>query len=120
MKLHRCEIDMIFYELSEPTQLWEEVNVDVPEGLYARYKKAFSEYHIMQYEISKLPELDIEPTQNQRDMLKEVEKLTAERDKLINDRDEIIEALKEFIALHPSLFGNPYNKVHAKLKTIAG
>ena len=50
----------------------------------------------------------------------EIEKLTAERDKLIADKEETIEALKEFIALHPSMFGSPYRRVHAKLKTIAG
>ena len=49
----------------------------------------------------------------------EIEKLTVERDKLINDRDETIEALREFIALHPSLFQSPYRRVHAKLKKIA-
>ena len=50
----------------------------------------------------------------------EIEKLTAERDKLIGDREETIETLKEFIALHPSLFGSPFRRVHAKIKTIAG
>ena len=120
MKLHRREIDMSFYELHEPTQPWEKANVDVSEGLYARYKKALSEYRMVEYELSKLPELDIEPPQSQVDMLKEVEKLTAERDKLIADKEEIIETLKEFIALHPSLFNSPFRRVHAKIKTIAG
>ena len=49
----------------------------------------------------------------------EIEKLTVERDKLIGDREETIEAIKEFIALHPSMFGSPYRRVHAKLKKIA-
>ena len=44
----------------------------------------------------------------------------SERDKLIGDREETIEALKEFIALHPSMFQSPFRRVHAKLKTIAG
>ena len=120
MKLHRCEIDMSFYELYEPTQLWEEANVDAPEGLYARYKKAYSEYHMVQYEISKLPELDIEPKQDQTDISKELEKLTAERDKLLADKEETRETLQEFIALHPSLFNSPFRRVHAKIKMIAG
>ena len=50
----------------------------------------------------------------------EIEKLTTERDKLIGDREETIETLKEFIALHPSMFQSPFRRVHAKLKTIAG
>ena len=50
----------------------------------------------------------------------EIEKLTAERDKLIGDREETIEALKEFIALHPSMFNSPFRRVHAKIKMIAG
>ena len=50
----------------------------------------------------------------------EIEKLTAERDKLIGDREETIETLKEFIALHPSMFNSPFRRVHAKIKTIAG
>lgn len=42
-----------------------------------------------------------------------------ERDKLLADKEETIEALREFIALHPSLFQSPYRRVHAKLKKIA-
>ena len=42
----------------------------------------------------------------------EIEKLTAERDKLIADKEETIEALKEFIALHPSMFGSQIGRAH--------
>ena len=120
MKLHRCENEMSFYELCEPTELWDEANVDAPEGLYARYKKALSEYHMVQYEISKLPELGIESTQSQTGISKELEKITAERDKLLAEKEETKETLKEFIDLHPSLFNSPFRRVHAKIKTIAG
>ena len=50
----------------------------------------------------------------------DIEKLTEERDKLLAEKEETRETLQEFIALHPSLFGSPYRRVHAKLKTIAG
>ena len=48
----------------------------------------------------------------------EIEKLTVERDKLIADKKETIETCKEFIALHPSMFGNVYREVYAKIKSI--
>ena len=44
MKLHRYPAERYpDYELSEPGELWDEANVDAPEGLYARYKRALAE-----------------------------------------------------------------------------
>ena len=58
MKLHRCEADRFpDYELYEPTELFDKANVEVPEGLYARYKRALSEYNHVQFEIANLQEL---------------------------------------------------------------
>ena len=57
MKLHRSEDERYpDYSLYEPTDYWK-ANVEVPEELYERYKKALSEYHMVQFEIANLPEL---------------------------------------------------------------
>ena len=58
MKLHRYPAERYpDYELSEPGELWDEANVDAPEGLYARYRRALAEYNAVQFEIANLPEL---------------------------------------------------------------
>ena len=55
MKLHRyTEERYPEYCLDKPSRLWGEANVDVPEELYERYKKALAEYNAVQLEISNL------------------------------------------------------------------
>ena len=72
MKLHKSEDERYpDYSLYEPTDYWK-ANVEVPEELYERYKKALAEYDAVQKEIDCLQELDTEPKQTRSDMLKEL------------------------------------------------
>ena len=58
MKLHRYPAERYpDYELSEPSELFDEANVDAPAGLYARYKRALAEYNAVQEEIADLKEI---------------------------------------------------------------
>ena len=73
MKLHRWKDERWpDYGLYEPSDIFGEANVNAPEGLYARYKKALAEYDAVQREIADLPKLAIEPKQTRSDMLKEL------------------------------------------------
>jgi len=59
MKLHRWKDERYpDYALDEPTDLWGDANVDAPEGLYARYRRALAEYNAVQEEIANLKGLD--------------------------------------------------------------
>ena len=54
MKLHKSEDERWpDYSLHEPTNYWE-ANIEVPEELYERYKKALTEYDAVQREIANL------------------------------------------------------------------
>ena len=58
MKLHKYEDERWpDYSLYEPTNYWE-ANVEVPEELFERYKKALTEYDAVQKEIDNLQELN--------------------------------------------------------------
>ena len=58
MKLHRSEDERWpDYGLYEPSDIFGDANVDAPEGLYARYRRALAEYNAVQFEIANLPEL---------------------------------------------------------------
>ena len=73
MKLHRWKDERYpDYVLDEPTDLWGDANVDAPEGLYARYRRALAEYNAVQFEISNLPGVEDEPKQTRSDVLKEL------------------------------------------------
>ena len=55
MKLHRSEDERWpDYGLYEPSDIFGEANVNAPEELYERYKKALAEYNAVQLEISNL------------------------------------------------------------------
>ena len=59
MKLHRWKDERYpDYVLDEPTDLWGDANVDAPEGLYARYRRALAEYNDVQEEIANLKRID--------------------------------------------------------------
>ena len=73
MKLHRWKDERWpDYGLYEPSDIFGEANVNAPEELYERYKKALAEYNAVQREIDGLQELDTEPKQTRSDMLKEL------------------------------------------------
>ena len=73
MKLHRWKDERYpDYKLCEPGKLWDEANVDAPEGLYARYRRALAEYNAVQEEIANLKVIDTETKQTRSDMLKEL------------------------------------------------
>ena len=58
MKLHKSEDERYpDYSLYEPTDYWK-ANVEVPEELYEKYKKALAEYNAIQEEIANLKELN--------------------------------------------------------------
>lgn len=58
MKLHRWKDERYpDYTLDEPSNMFGEANVDAPEELYARYKRALTEYDAVQREIADLKEL---------------------------------------------------------------
>ena len=55
MKLHRWKDERWpDYGLYEPSDIFGEANVNAPEELYERYKKALAEYNAVQLEISNL------------------------------------------------------------------
>ena len=59
MKLHKSEDERWpDYGLYEPSDIFGEANVDAPEELYERYKKALAEYDAVQREIDGLQELN--------------------------------------------------------------
>ena len=73
MKLHRWKDERYpDYSLDEPSDIFGDANVDAPEGLYARYKRALAEYNAVQREIADLKGIDTEPEQTRSDMLKEL------------------------------------------------
>ena len=47
-----------------------------------------------------------------------ISELVEEMNLLQKDKEDYTQALKEFIKLHPSLFGSPYRRVHARLKEL--
>ena len=58
MKLHRSEDERYpDYGLYEPSDIFGEANVEVPEELFERYKRALAEYNAVQREIDGLQEL---------------------------------------------------------------
>lgn len=59
MKLHRWKDERWpDYGLYEPSDIFGEANVEVPEELYERYKKALAEYDAVQREIANLKRID--------------------------------------------------------------
>ena len=73
MKLHRYKDERYpDYCLEETSELWGDANVDAPEGLYARYRRALAEYNAVQEEIANLKVIDTETKQTRSDMLKEL------------------------------------------------
>ena len=59
MKLHRWENERYpDYALNEPSDIFGKANVEVPEELYERYKKALAEYNAVQREIANLKRID--------------------------------------------------------------
>ena len=55
MKLHRSEDERWpDYGLYEPNDIFGEANVEVPEELFERYKRALAEYNAVQREIANL------------------------------------------------------------------
>mgnify|MGYP003351753199 FL=1 len=55
MKLHRWKDERWpDYGLDEPSDIFGEANIEVPEELYERYKKALTEYDAVQREIANL------------------------------------------------------------------
>ena len=73
MKLHRW-IDERYpdYCLDEPSEMFDDANVNVPATLYARYRRALAEYNAVQEEIANLKVIDTETKQTRSDMLKEL------------------------------------------------
>ena len=58
MKLHRWKDERWpDYGLYEPSDIFGEANVEVPEELFERYKRALAEYNAVQEEIADLKEL---------------------------------------------------------------
>ena len=59
MKLHKSEDERWpDYGLYEPSDIFGEANVNAPEELYERYKKALAEYDAVQREIANLKRID--------------------------------------------------------------
>ena len=73
MKLHRYPAERYpDYGLYKPSDIFGDANVDAPEGLYARYRRALAEYNAVQEEIANLKVIDTETKQTRSDMLKEL------------------------------------------------
>ena len=59
MKLHRWKDERWpDYGLYEPSDIFGEANVEVPEELFERYKRALAEYDAVQREIANLKGID--------------------------------------------------------------